>query len=156
MIKGQKTKNMFLEYETNIKEFKSHVVKIGLPEKVGGAAHTDSGLTVAQVGAVHEFGVPERGIPKRSFIREPLIDEQKKINKFIKMKFSQVTDNAMSAKMALEQMGNMGASISKKSFVKNNWEGLTDATKERKKNKDNPLIDTGLLRQSITYSVDKG
>lgn len=159
MIKGKQTKNMFLEYETNIENFKNHVVKIGLPEKVGGNSHTDSGLTVAQLGAVHEFGVPEKGIWKRSFLREPIINEQKQIKSFIKLKFSQVTANSTSASRALEEMGLFGMRISQKSFSKNNWHKLSDAREAQKvkngKSKNNPLRDTGQLFQSITYAVEK-
>ena len=168
MIKGQKTQNMFLSYETHIKEFKESVIKVGLPEKVGGAIHEGSDLTVAQIGAVHEYGSPENNIPKRSFIREPLINEEKKITNFIKSRFSAVGSNSMSAKKALEQIGNMGASISKGSFTKNNWEANSDITinggwmiKNGKsffvkgKKKSTPLIDSGQLRNSITYVVEK-
>lgn len=156
MIRGQKTQNMFLSYETHIKEFKESVIKVGLPEKVGGAVHEGSDLTVAQIGAVHEYGSPENNIPKRSFIREPLINEEKKITKFIKTRFSLVGSNSMSGKMALEQIGNLGASISKKSFTDNNWEQVSTATQKKKgEGKSSPLIDTGQLRNSITYVVEK-
>ena len=159
MINAKGTKNMFLNYEKQIKQFKKSVVKVGLPEKVGGQAHSDSGLTVAQVGATHEFGVPERGIPKRSFLREPMKKKQKSISNFIKKKFSQVANNTISAGKALDEMGSMGMTISRQSFTKNDWQGVTEKTKKKKSEKgntkDNPLIDSGQLRKSITYLVER-
>lgn len=154
MIKSKSTKNMFLSYETNIKEFQENIIKIGLPEKVGKTEHSDSGLTVAQVGASHEYGVPEKGIPKRSFLREPIINEQKKINKFIKNKFSQVAGNSMTATTALNQIGLLGQNISKESFRNNDWEALKSST-IKSKGSSSPLIDSGQLNQSITYIVEK-
>lgn len=154
MIKAKATKNMFLSYETNIKEFRESIIKVGIIEKNGGAIHTDRDLTVAQVGAIHEFGVPENNIPKRSFIREPIINEQKKINGFIKMKFSQVAQNSMTATAALNQIGLFVSGINQKSFVKNNWTPNSPVTVQIK-GSSKPLIDTGQLRQSISYSVEK-
>ena len=154
MIKTKATKNMFLAYETNLKEFREHIIKVGLPESVGGAQHSDSGLTVAQLGAVHEFGVPEKGIPKRSFIREPIINEQKKINNFIKTRFSEVANNSMTSKTALAQIGQLGMDICKKAFRKNDWEANSKKTVELK-GSSRPLIDSGQLSQSITYVVEK-
>lgn len=155
MIKGQATKNMFLEYENQIKQFKNSVVKIGLPEKTGGQKHKDSDLTVAQVGAVHEYGVPEKNIPKRSFLREPMINAQKDINKLIKLKFSAVAENRLSVNRALDQMGLYGQRISQKSFTNNNWTPLKPATIKAKGNKSNPLINTKQLSRSITFIVEK-
>lgn len=168
MIKAKATKNMFLSYETNIKEFRESIIKVGLPEKTGGAIHDGTKLTVAQLGAIHEFGVPEQNIPKRSFIREPIINSQKYINNLIKVKFSQVSGNAMSPKMALDQIGLGIAEVCRKSFTKNNWEKNSDITinggwitrngkriKIKGKKSNRPLIDSGDLRKAVTYTVEK-
>lgn len=155
MIKGKATKNMFKEYENQIKQFKNSAIKIGLPEKVGGQTHKDSDMTIAQIGAIHEYGVPEKNIPKRSFLREPMLNAQKDINKLIKIKFSAVAENRLSVGRALDQMGLYGQKISQKSFTNNDWASLKPATIKAKGNKSNPLIDSGQLRQSITYIVEK-
>lgn len=154
MIKGRASKNMFTAYESQLKTFKKSVVKVGLPEKVGSKPHEDSGLSIAQVGMVHEYGVPEKNIPRRSFIREPLINDQKNINKLIKKKFSEVAGNRTTAKTALNQMGIYGQGVSQKSFSSNDWTPLNPKT-IKAKGSSKPLIDTGLLQQSITYSVEK-
>ena len=154
MIKGKHTQNMFKAYENQIKTFKKSVIKIGLPEKVANNPHDDSVLTVAQVGRIHEYGVPEKNIPKRSFIREPIIDNQKNIKKLIKKKFEEVSQNRTSSLKALNQLGLYGQGLSQKSFTNNNWDSLNPATIKAKNGKSNPLINTGQLRQSITYSVE--
>lgn len=50
-------------------------IRIGV---LGSSARTSNGSgknpTNAEVGAVHEFGAPARGIPQRSFLRMPLAD----------------------------------------------------------------------------------
>lgn len=168
MIKAKGTKNMFLALEKQVKQFKDSAVKIGLPEKQGGKAHSDSGMTVAQIGAVHEFGVPEKGIPKRSFLREPMIDNQKKIQKLVQQKFNAMTNNRITATMALDQLGEYGVVLSRGSFRDNSWKANADITinggwmtKNGKsfyvkgKGTSAPLVATGQLRNSITYIVEK-
>lgn len=168
MIKAKGTKNMFLALEKQVKQFKDSAVKIGLPEKEGGKAHKDSNLTIAQIGAIHEFGVPEKGIEKRSFLREPMMDNQKKIQKLVQTKFNAIINNRITATMALDQLGEFGMNLSKESFRDNSWKANADITVNggwmtkngksfyvKGKGTSAPLVATGQLRNSITYIVEK-
>ena len=38
------------------------------------SARKEKGLTNAELGSYHEYGAPEHGLPKRSFLREPIAD----------------------------------------------------------------------------------
>lgn len=148
-----KNKNNFVQYQKDLEALKKNVVKVGLPAKVGGNAHSGSSLTLAQMGAVHEYGSPENNIPKRSFLREPMINHTAQIKKFIDKKIEDVALGA-NYKQALDQIGLFGVNISKRSFRDNNWKPNAPATLKQKGTNKSPLIDSGQLFQSITFDVE--
>jgi len=126
--------------------------KVGLPESSGD--HKDSGTSIVAIGAVHEFGI---GVPMRSFLRVPIGEHQAEIANVAKLGAKKVVDGTGNIKGTLKAMGEAGVSISKESFSSNNWAPLKDPTRGRK-NKDGdatPLVDTGTLKRSITYQIDK-
>ena len=104
--------------------------------------------TLAEVGAIHEFGVLERGIPQRSFLRAPLQKEGKKLIALISkdLKFSTIDTTK-----ALGRLGALGTSIVIEAF--NTQDGGTWA--KLKVRKGVPLRDTGQLIQGITFEVRK-
>lgn len=60
--------------EKLLKSLKSdYVVRVGILGKDGKGKHDKkSGLTNAELGAIHEFGAPAKNIPQRSFLQMPL------------------------------------------------------------------------------------
>ena len=139
---------------------KGEYAKVGIPENSGnakkrkGKSVVDSGTPLVLVGAVHEFGI---GVPMRSFLRVPLKDNQSKIAKIATLGAKKVADGSGKIKGVLKAMGEVGVSISKESFSVNDWQPLKDPTRGGK-NKDGdaiPLVDTGTLKRSITYQIDK-
>ena len=67
---------------------------------------------------IHEFGVPEKNIPRRSFIRVPIENNIKEITKLIENNHKLVSENAMSATVALDRIGIKAQNTIKKSFRK--------------------------------------
>lgn len=65
--------------------------------------------------------------------------------------------NTASGERRLNQAGNAGVSAVRKWFSdpRNGWEPLSPST-IRAKGSDAPLIDTGAMRQSITYVLEGG
>ena len=131
---------------------KKAYVDIGVLE---GNRYPGSKMTIAEVGAVHEFGNPELNLPERSFIRMPL---EKKQNKIQKRAEKDITENMGNAEInnLLERIGNAGVAAIQESFETGGfgtWEQITEATIAAKKGKESILIDTGLLRKSISYRV---
>lgn len=132
-------------YEDNLKFLKTHDVVIGIPKK-NNAQHEAS--TNADIGFKHEFGV---GVPQRSFLKISLLKDRDKIVKSTQ-KF--LTKNP---KKTLELIGVHGQNSVLESFKTEGfgkWKALSERTKEHKKS-DKILIDTGQLRQSITFEVRK-
>ena len=118
-------------------------------------------ISLASLGAIHEYGAPKANIPQRSFLRVPLTKNVDDLFKFIEkdLKFSKIDTS-----IALGRLGAKGQSVVLEAFNSQGdgtWSKLKAGTiRQRKKGKgsgsDKPLIDTGQLRQAITYEVRKG
>ncbi len=145
--------SLFIAYEKNLQQFKDSVVKAGILAKDGSQNHSE-GITVFQIGMIHEFGVPEKNIPRRSYIRVPIENNIKEITKLIENNHKLVSENAMSAKVALDRIGIKAQNTIKESFRNNDWKANSRATVKRK-GSSRPLIDTGQLIGSISFIVEK-
>ena len=139
-------------YLKNLEKAKRGYVAVGLPaEDVGGTVY-DDGQTVAQVGAQHEYGA---GVPRRSFLRTPFTAKQDDLTAAIAKQFEDVFKRGKKAEQALGLIGTVAVNISKGAFTSRGygeWPDISAATKEDK-GSSQVLIDTGTLRNSITYVV---
>jgi len=145
--------SLFVAYEKNLQQFKDSVVKAGILAKDGSENHSE-GITVFQIGMIHEFGVPEKNIPRRSFIRVPIENNIKEITKLIENNHRLVLEKGMQTKVALDLIGIKAQNVIKESFRNNNWKANSRATIKRK-GSSRPLINTGQLIGSISYIVEK-
>ena len=120
-------------------------VKVGLPRSSN--AYPD-GTSVIMVGSVHEFGSPLNNIPQRSFLRSTIESgrqEYKSLFRKLTLKIirNQITKSNALRLIGLQVQGDVQAKI-------------TDGIEPQLKSRDGtPLIDTGHLRQSITFQVDE-
>lgn len=113
--------------------------------------------TNAEIGAVHEFGAPARGIPQRSFLRVPLSEN---LNK-------ELENSGLLDKDTLAEVIKSGTMLPWMKQVAVVAEGVVDDAFEtsgsgkwpawKNKNYHNQggmlLVDTGSLRDSITSEV---
>lgn len=123
-------------------------VKVGVP----GTATEADGTKIAMIAAVHEFGRPDLGIPERPFLRGSILASRQKYIKMAKRGAKKVAEGVMDSGtvyrlIGAEAVGNVQEYIRNADFVP-----LKPATIKRK-GSSKPLIDTGQLRQSITYVV---
>ena len=139
-------------YLKNLEKAKRGYVAVGLPsEEVGGKVYSD-GQTVAQVGAQHEYGA---GVPRRSFLRTPFDIKKDDLDRAIAKQFEDVFNRGKKAEQALGLIGTVAVNVVKGAFLTRGygeWPDITDDTKEAK-GSSQVLIDTGTLRNSITYAV---
>lgn len=116
-------------------------------------------ISIAFLGAVHEFGSEKRNIPERSFIIMPIETKQKKIAKEMEKKFpillgsekanevkiiQFLTDVGLKCEEAIQDAFDSGGF--------GTWPDIQQATKDRK-DSDAILIDQGNLRKAITSKV---
>ena len=148
----------FLEYTTNLamrlESMKRKAVFVGLPnEKVGGKVYGD-GMSIIRIGAIHEFGAG--ATPQRSFLRVPFAIKRKEMNAAIAKQFTAVVQG-QKIDVALGRIGVVATNISKGAFTAmgyGDWKAIQEAT-ARRKGSTQTLIDTGILRSSITWVIRK-
>lgn len=120
------------------------LVKVGLPK---GSNDYPDGTSVIMVGAVHEFGSPSKGIPQRSFLRATVEAGRSEYRQLFRKLSEKIVDGKMTKKEALGIIG-----LTVQGDVQ---ERITDGIDpELKSREGTPLIDTGHLRQSITFEVE--
>lgn len=130
--------------------FGGHVVRVGFP---AGPTEED-GTPVALVAAVHEFGSTARNIPERSFLRSSVRENIAKYIKINKGNLQRVVNGKIRMRHALELLGQVAAGDVKRTIRNGDFAPLQQATIDRK-GSSKPLIDTGMMLQSVTYEVDQ-
>ncbi len=117
-------------------------------------ATAPDGEKVASYGADNEFGVPERRIPERSFIRMPIETKAGKIAADVeKRKRDRIEQGNIRG--IFEDIGLAAEAVIQEAFDTRGfgtWKENAEMTVELK-GSDAPLIDEGLLRRSITSRV---
>lgn len=106
------------------------------------------GLTVAEVGSFHEFGL---GVPRRSFLRDTVDQKETRIRSALKQVAARVGRGAP-LELELERIGLQIQGIIQDRISQSIPPPLAPETIRRKKSSVS-LIDTGQLRSSITYAV---
>lgn len=120
----------------------------------------EGALTLAGIGAVHEFGTDKAGrgnkvkIPERSFLRMPLESGQEQIEAEVQKHFQQNIGTG-NIKQIFTDIGIAGEARVQEAFETGGfgkWAENSEVTIERKKS-DSPLIDSGAMRRAITSRV---
>lgn len=111
-----------------------------------------TGITNAELGTIHEYGVPEKNIPERSFMRSTASEEANNLGRLAKIQIAECLKGDKSAHDTFATIGEylQGKIVDK--ITDGDFEPNTEATMKRKKS-SKPLIDTGQLRGAITYEV---
>lgn len=139
------------------KDLDGVVVKVGVQAKDkavrrgkgGSIRNTDQPLAV--IAAIHEFGL--NNMPRRSFLRSAYDENLPMIDKMIQ----RVANGAvfgLGTNAALNQLGNVVQGMVQRKIVDGPFVPNSPATIKRKKS-SKPLIDTGHLRQSIRYVIER-
>lgn len=122
------------------------VINVGIPE---GKTEKD-GTPLAMIAAAHEFGVEENGIPERSFLRASNTKHRPQFVALNRANLIKVVRGEMTVTQALGQLGELAKGYVQAYIGSANLKPLKPATIKRKKS-SRPLIDTGTLRQNVTW-----
>lgn len=123
------------------------VVHVGFPE---GGPDKENGISVAGVAAVHEFG--GGSVPERPFMRTGIRRGQPDQAKLNTANLKAVVRGDLTVPQALGQLGLMAATQVQREIVEGDFAALQETTINRK-GSSKPLIDTGQMRQSVTYEI---
>lgn len=143
----------------NMERAKRLTLKVGLPagEQASSKAYKSDGQksapTVLEVGIWHEYGTET--VPMRSFLRGPFEFNKTALSNFIAAQFSRV-EKGVDADKALGLVGVFAVNISRGAFKTKGygvWADIKQSTKNAK-GSSQVLIDTGILRNAITWVVE--
>lgn len=128
-------------------------VKVGVLEKDNVSRGTDE-MTLVEIATVHEFGSSDGRIPARSFIRGTfLIRRVNALATFQTKLCKAIVMDGLDPYKALEMLGAWGVAEVKNTFTEIDIPPpLADSTIMRK-GSSKPLIDSGLLKNSISSEV---
>lgn len=139
------------------------VVKVGVQGTQAAANHQNTHLTVAQLAAIHEFGKvihqPRMRrtivIPERSFLRATIDQYRDAITRRDVLLAQGYVLGKFELKPSLELLGQYVVGLIKQRIA-NGIAPPNSPWTIAQKGSSKPLIDTGQLRNSITYQVDIG
>ena len=116
-----------------------------------GKSQEEDGTDMCDVAAFNELGTDH--IPARPFIRQSVDDNESKINSFLK---EEVKDFAQgkSAKQILKEIGNFQKDLMQDKITSGSFAPNAEST-IKKKGSSKPLVDTGRMRKSVNYVIQK-
>ena len=144
-----------------IKELDGYQAKAGWFQ----TARYENGVPVAYIASIHEFGVPSKNIPPRPFMRPTIIAQQKNWRDLMERGAQAIlhgTENShdVMEKIGLQAAGDVAATITQ--IWSPPLKPATIAARARKrkdktvtKSLTKPLVDTGILLNTITSVVEE-
>lgn len=127
-----------------LKEIESSVIEVGIFSKAGG--------DIVLIANVHEFGSNKNNIPERSFLRAGFDKYNKDIADLCDKMITRAVMQEISVDTALNTIGAFAVSKIQEFLTDMKRPPLKPLTIQRK-GSSALLIDTGRLRQSITYRI---
>lgn len=122
-------------------------VLVGVPK---GPAEAD-GTSIAMVAAANEFGVPGK-IPERSFLRAGILRNLDQLTQINAANIQKIARGGFTVLTALGRLGVFAAGAVQKEIVEGSFVPNAPSTVAKKKS-SKPLIDSGSLRQAITWRI---
>ena len=141
--KFSKTKQKVKGYDVGFFKSSEHVTK-----KIKG------GMTIVPTAAIavyNEFGSPSKNIPERPFFRNGNKKAEKRIIHFLKNKLT-IAESFILTEVMVRQIASVHQGEVQDSITKLRDPPNAPSTVKKKKS-SNPLIDTGQMRQAVTYEI---
>lgn len=150
------------EIERDVARLGGMEARIGVFGKAGGV-QGDPTFTMAELAYVNEFGSAAAGVPQRSFIRSAFDGQKQALEKLAARVAKAVVEGRVSPETGIALLGEWGVTRVRENMTRGIAPPLAPATLARRKRiqkgkagRDLPLIDTGRLRQAVTYEVSDG
>lgn len=133
-------------------------VFVGIPDSTAARREPGHPLSNAVIGYIQENGSSAAGIPPRPFLVPGVQDAQQRIAERLGKGASAALDgNAQQAEAALHAAGLIGQNSARARINTGPFQALASRTlaarRRRGRTGSKPLIDTGQLRNSITYVI---
>lgn len=138
------------------------VVAVGVQGKEAQEIRDENGvINGAVLAGVHEFGTRDGRIPSRSYMRATIDKMRQEISKTQERMFDLLLQGKLDVKKALGLLGQKVQQAFQKAIEDGLEPPLAESTKKRRRQGDGsgifkPLLDTGQLRNSITWEIRDG
>lgn len=148
------TKDNMAALQKSIRELTKREILVGIPSDE--TQRKEGTITNAAIGYINEFGSPAKNIPARPFLIPGVQRAEGKIEKRLKKSIEHVLDGSKTGMITqmnaagLEAQNSVRATINK-GIMPELSESTLAARRRRGRTGEKPLIDTGQLRNSITY-----
>lgn len=145
----------------SIQELAGKQVMVGIPASKAEREEGDTEpINNAQLGYIHEYGAPASNIPARPFLNPGIARTQESINNHLKKAAKAAMDgNEEKVDVELNATGLIAQAGARNEINSGDLAPLAKSTlaarRKRGRTGDKPLIDTGQLRNSITYVIRK-
>ena len=106
-------------------------------------------ISIKDLAAIHELGL---GVPKRAFVGPALSKNRLKYIKYIGKQLTPIIRRRQTMNQAWQTLGMIAVGDIQEYMVTASFTPLAPSTIKRK-GSSKPLIDTGQMRQAITYRV---
>ena len=135
-------------FQRMLEELAEKEVRIGFQH---GSAAEENGADICDVAAWNELGT-ER-MPSRPFLRKSVDENEGKINAFLQSKKKDLIRGA-SAGQILKEIGVFQKDLIQEKITEGDFVPNAEST-VRQKGSSKPLIDSGRMRQSVNYVIQK-
>lgn len=145
-----------LAVRKSLKELGGLSVAVGLPaDKI----HNEANIPVSELGAIHEFGLPEHGIPERSFLRSTMLLKGREAKNLLAVAVNKVEAGSNPEDelevIALWLQGTVQERIVDIKVPPKAESTLKSYATTNDADKTNPLIKKGEMRQAVIGVVVK-
>lgn len=135
------------KYFRELKKMTDMEIQVGFQ----GDQKYEDGTSIAQVAAVNEFGASD--IPERPFMRQSFENHEGELQAACDAA-QRLVSSGGSAEQALQQIGVAAKGLVQDEIVNGGFAPNAEST-IKKKGSEQPLIDTGTMRQSVNFVVKR-
>ena len=137
-----------IKFQRMLKELADKEVRSGFQH---GKATEEDGTDVCDVAAWNELGTVN--MPSRPFLRKSVDENEGKINSFLQSKKKDLV-RGVSAEQVLKEIGIFQKDLIQEKITEGSFAPNAEST-VRQKGSSKPLIDSGRMRQSVNYVIQK-
>lgn len=135
-------------FQKMLKEMAEMEVRVGFQKD---KATEDNGTDVCDIAAWNELGTVN--MPSRPFLRKSVDENESKINNFLQSKKKDLV-RGVSAEKVLKEIGIFQKDLIQEKITEGDFAPNAEST-IKKKGSSKPLIDTGRMRQSVNFVIQK-
>ncbi len=142
-----------------IKLMNRGVVKIGILSDAGihrggkKKRQNSSQVNYVDIAMINEFGSPRRNIPSRPFMRMAFEKNNRKLTRLTKKLMNQIYDGTISTRTALKKLG-LAHQDQVQSTIEGGGFAANEPSTRARKGSTQPLIDSGLLKNKISFEIE--